>query len=308
MFPGRGVWIGVVFGALLLRGGGAGRPEKRTMSFDPPPPPKAVFERLVPIAPKGVADPRLKVGFHFRPSDYAALKPLEKSSDAVLYAAPGCVRRHLKLTGEAEVHIAVSVHSRSVEAAREEFVGYILRSAMLPASGYAPGPAGFGDFCIVYAQEAPPNKIETLIHFMRANVGVTVRLARGKFGVPDLARQIDAKIDAAVSAKDLGPLCPQGLKGTLTRRQVREGESVTYAVEFDRKKDETYQVLVLTDNRLLKEESRKEGKVVWRARAPGVAPIRAVVWDSKLLSSTCDDSLKIVEDPNRKPEGAPDEE
>jgi len=200
--------------------------EKSIIPLEHSVPPKAQIERLVKITGDTAHDRDMKPGFLFLPDDYSVLKDFRKESDSAGCTAPRCVRRFLTLSNEeTQVEIMISVNSDSVRAARDEFIAYIIRSTMRPPEVYAPGPAGYGDFCILLASDAAANKIDQLIHFMRANVGMTIELTRGRFDVSNLARRIDAKIMAENWVMDLDRLCPQGIRGTLSKQEIRVGET-----------------------------------------------------------------------------------
>ena len=266
------------------------------MAFEDAVPPKAQLERLISVSDNVQRERALRAGFFFQPGDYAPLKDLKNEGDSTGCVALKCVRRFLVYGGGGiNLEIAISVHSGSVQAARTEFIGYILRSTMKPPEAYAPGPPGYGDFCVLLAHEADADKVKRLIHFMRANIGVTIELTQGQFNVAELARQIDAKIAATDSAMDISPSCPQEIRGALSKKRIHVGETLEFMVDFDRKDEEDYGMSVRTDTSLLKRELFRERKTFWLARAPGIAPIQATVWNSRLLSSTMETSVTIVE-------------
>src|SRR5262249_31322791 len=100
------------------------------MSFDPPTPDPEQSARLVKAAGPY---PDLKPGFTFTQPDYGDLTVLKTTSDIRVYTAPRGVRRYVEWERKGSgIEIAISVHAGSIQAARAEFVPYILRSTMLP--------------------------------------------------------------------------------------------------------------------------------------------------------------------------------
>ncbi|MCI0379993.1 MAG: hypothetical protein L0215_20620 [Gemmataceae bacterium] len=233
-------------------------------------------------------------GLAFNAGVYPPLTDYRKVDDMTLASEKGCVRRYLEFVkGKSEVRINISVHTGSIQAARTEFIRYILMSAMLPQEGYVLRPRDVGDFSVLYADEAAAKK-PTTINFMRDNVGVTIWKLRGACAVPELAAQIDARIREQALVKDLAPHSPRGLKASLSRTEVEVGDVVECSASFEQREGENLNVFFLKNNRLLTELTSQGASQTWQATAPGVSPIVVMVSNSNLLTSTVDLAVKIV--------------